>query len=172
MAQSGKKTKKKVRKKILLDTTYVLPLFGIDVQLPNKSLLQTIWAQGIPEYTFFLSSISLIEVMYKLNREFRLKQEPSILGRYDTILPTITSCDHVTLIHSHTDPFVTANFLKIRTLGHTDLMDCWIFGSAVTHNCIFLTEDTTLRRLIRDNPLLKATTFWNWDDFCKDNRVD
>ncbi len=154
-------------KKILLDTTFVLPLFGIDVQLPNPSLLQKIWREEIPGYSFYLSSISLIEVMYKLNREFRLKKDPEILSRYDEILPTIVTSKHVELIHSHSDPFVTPNFLKIRNLGHSDLMDCWILGSAVTIKSIFLTEDTTIYKVIESHPLLKTTQFWNWKRLCR-----
>ncbi|MHA1520906.1 MAG: PIN domain-containing protein [Promethearchaeota archaeon] len=155
-------------KKILLDTTFVLPLFGIDVQLPNLPLLRSIWKEEIPGFMFYLSSISLIEVMYKLNREFRLKRDPKILSRYDLILPTILNSNHVELIHSQTNPFVTSKFLKIRNLGHTDLMDCWILGSAVTINSIFLTEDTTLYKVIESHPLLKNTTFWNWKRLCKE----
>lgn len=77
---------------IILDTTFVLPLFGIMVDISPTFLteLKSTWNNGIAGYQFYLPSVCLIEVLYKLDREYRKKNTPEILERYSMILPTIS----------------------------------------------------------------------------------
>lgn len=151
----------------LLDTTFVLPIFGIDVQLKNEQMLREIWKNGLPNNEFFISSISLIEVMYKLNREYRYKKDPNILKKYELMLPTITTSTRVNLIDSHINSLINSYTIKIRHLGHTDLMDCWILGSAIVYDCIFVTEEIELKKLIKSEKEFNSVEFWNWNKFCR-----
>ncbi len=155
-------------KSLLLDTTFVLPLFGIEVQLKNQKLLKKIWTEGVKGYSLKLSSISLIEVMYKLNREYRITGDLDAISRYNLILPTILNSPTVKLIHSHTDPLINQYFMRIREAGHSDLMDCWIFSTAIAHDAIFLSEDITLKKIAAKNEGIQSIQFWNWDKFTKE----
>ncbi|MHA1522745.1 MAG: hypothetical protein ACTSRK_21485 [Promethearchaeota archaeon] len=76
---------------LLLDTTYVLPLFGVDIDLDTdfRKEIKQLWKKGVNNYNIYLSSASIIESVYKLNREYRNSEDPEILNRYHVVLPTI-----------------------------------------------------------------------------------
>lgn len=48
--------------KIVLDTTYVLPLFGIKIKInPNfYEKLKMVWAGNLKDFDLYISSVSLI----------------------------------------------------------------------------------------------------------------
>lgn len=152
---------------IILDTTYVLPLFGIDVNLNEDFInkFEKLWDEGIPDYKLYLTSTSLMEVTYKLNKDYRINGNFEVLQRYAEILPLVNDSKIVSLLHPFTNINASAYFAKIRALGHKDLMDCWILASVPELDGIFLTEDTTLKKKIKkcDEPDLKKIPFWNWD---------
>ena len=159
-------------KKLLLDTTFVLPLFGVEIDIgygiPKDSFkqnLKQLWKEGKENYRIFISSISLMEVMYKMNAEFRKSGDINILKRYELVLPFILSSKHVNIINSHLDLRTLPHFRRIRSLGHKDLMDCWIFGSTVAYGCVFLSEEKTLKKIVAKDERLSGIPFLNWKQF-------
>ena len=59
--------------RLILDTTYILPLFGIkikDLSRINEGI-KVIWKKGIKQFDVYLPSICLIEVLYKLVSDYR-----------------------------------------------------------------------------------------------------
>ena len=66
-----------IEKGLLLDTSFILPIFGIDVSFGKnfRNDVKSLLKYGINNHRIIVSSISLIEVMFKLNREYR-KQIP------------------------------------------------------------------------------------------------
>ncbi|MHA2365784.1 MAG: PIN domain-containing protein [Candidatus Hodarchaeales archaeon] len=161
-----------VLKKIILDTTYVLPLFGIEVSLGEKfkNQLSLLWRKKSSDFNVYLPSVSLIEVMYKLNREFRKQNDINILKRYPQILPTVTT-SHISIDHPLLNPLASEIANKIRHAGHRDLMDCWIAASAIHLNGILITEDKELVETIKKIVEFKTTPIWNWNKF-KINQSD
>jgi len=149
---------------LLLDTTYVLPLFGIDINLDKdfREEIKQLWKSGVKNYNLYLSSASIIESVYKLNREYRNSEDPEILERYHVVLPTIIKSKIVKIIDPFLNPVIAEKCMKIRKLGHKDLMDCWIAASAIAINAIFLTEDKELRILLKKNPDFKLNKIINW----------
>ena len=142
---------------LLLDTTYVLPLFGIDINLDSdfREKIKQLWKKGVKDYNIYLSSASIIESVYKLNREYRNSKDPEVLNRYHIVLPTIIRSNIVKIIDPFLNPVIAESSMKIREFGHKNLMDCWIAASAVGLNAIFLTEDKKLRTLLNKYPELK-----------------
>ena len=132
---------------LLLDTTYVLPLFGIDINLDNnfREEIKQLWKKGVKNYNIYLSSASIIESVYKLNREYRNSEDPEVLNRYHIVLPTIIRSKIVKIIDPFLNPVIAETSMKIREYCHKDLMDCWIAASAIKINAIFLTEDKELK---------------------------
>ena len=128
---------------IVLDTTYTLPLFGIKVKISDTfdDELREFWKNGLKGYNIYLPSICLIEVLYLLNREFRKNSKTEILNRYPIVLPSITSSNIVSIYDSLKDVRVSQIANNIRTLGHTDLIDCFIAATAISLDGIFLSRD-------------------------------
>ncbi len=152
---------------LLLDTTYVLPLFGINIDLNSdfREEIRQLWKKGVKNYKIYLSSASIIESVYKLNREYRNSEDPEALNRYHIVLPTIIRSKIVKIIDPFLNPIIAENSMKIREFGHKDLMDCWIVASAIQINAIFLTEDKELRTLLNKYPELKINKIFDWKIF-------
>ncbi len=150
---------------IILDTTYILPLFGIEVDLTpdfNKTI-KRIWSSGLKEFEFYLPSVCLIEVLFKLLGEYRKNKEFGILERYYISLPTIIKSP-VKVFDSELSPEVSLIAIKIRHSGHSDMMDCWIAATAAALNGILLTEDKTLRDSLENTSETKTLQIWTWKD--------
>ena len=149
---------------LLLDTTYVLPLFGIDINLDDsfREEIKQLWKKGVKNYNIYLSSASIIESVYKLNREYRNSEDPEILNRYHTVFPTIIRSKNVKIFDSFLNPVIAETSMKIRNYGHKDLMDCWIAASAIGMNAFLLTEDKELKSLLRKYSKLKIKKIIDW----------
>ena len=153
---------------IILDTTYVLPLFGIKMNIFEsfKEELKQLWKNGIKDYDVYLPSTCLIESVYKLLNEYRKKKDKSILERYQMILPTILNSP-IKIFHSELNTKASLIASIIRHSGHSDFMDCWIAGAAIALNGIFLTEDKELEKILKKIPETKSLIIWSWNTFVK-----
>ena len=155
-----------INKAIVLDTTYILPIFGIKVELSPafKSELVKVLANTFQNYDLYLPSICLIEVSYKLNREYRQRVDIEILNRYPILLPTILNSS-LKIFNPQLDVNASLVAMKIRHKGHTDLMDCWIAAAAVALNGILVTEDKPLKEMLQTIPETKDIDIYSWNDF-------
>jgi len=149
---------------LLLDTTYVLPFFGIEINLDSsfREEIKQLWKKGVKNYNIYLTSASIIESVYKLNREYRNLKDPEILERYPTVLPTIIRSKIVKIIDPFLNPVIAEICMKIRSFGHKDLMDCWIAASAIGLNAIFLTEDEELKNVLKNISEFKMKKIIDW----------
>ena len=150
---------------IILDTTYVLPLFGIKIEISLKfeEQIKLLWKNGINEYNIYLPSVCLIETVFKLLNEYRKKKDFHILERYQRILPTVLNSP-VNLFNPELNPKASLIASIIRHSGHLDFMDCWISGSAVALDGILLTEDKELEKVLRTIPETKAIIISSWNE--------
>lgn len=149
---------------IILDTTYVLPLFGIKIELSLKfeEQIKLLWKNGINGYKVFLPSVCLIETVFKLLNEYRKKNDFNILDRYQLILPTILNSP-IDMFNPELNPKASLIASIIRHSGHLDFMDCWIAGAAVALEGILLTEDKDLEKVLRTIPETKTVIIWSWN---------
>jgi len=149
---------------IILDTTYVLPLFGIKIELSLKfeEQIKLLWKNGINEYKVFLPSVCLIETVFKLLNEYRKKNDFKILDRYQLILPTILNSP-IDMFNPELNSKASLIASLIRHSGHMDFMDCWIAGAAVALEGILLTEDKELEKVLRTIPETKTVIIWSWN---------
>ncbi|KKK68058.1 hypothetical protein LCGC14_2947870 [marine sediment metagenome] len=156
-------------KPLIIDTTYILPLFGIKIiELSNfKKISKELWSNGLKGYNIYLPSICLMEVMFKLTRENRKSNDVNILNRYAIALPSILSSKSVKIFNPLLNPEASRIAINIRRAGHTDLMDCLIAASAAVLKGIFLTEDNKLSKVIKIMPENKDISIWTWEDLIK-----
>ncbi|MFX0100094.1 MAG: PIN domain-containing protein [Candidatus Hodarchaeota archaeon] len=153
---------------IILDTTYVLPLFGVQVlhEPAFQEEMKVLWENGIKDCKIYLPSVCLVEVMYILNAEYRKKNDIDILNRYPLILPTVLNSP-IEIFDSLQNIQANHVAMKIHHAGHPDLMDCWIAGSAAATKGILITEDGNLTAILKSIPETKNTTVLSWKLFQK-----
>ncbi len=142
--------------RVLLDTTYFLPVFGVAVKgLDPKDLdrLRQYALQGKVE--IYYTDLMWLELIPKLYREAEKKGidlEP-ILRRG---VHAITSADYLRKAEVTWRAIVTAFLL--RRQGHRDMIDNFIYGIAEAEGLTLITMDKTLRDLARDRGAIKATS--------------
>ena len=156
-------------KPLIIDTTYILPLFGIKIiDLSSfKKISKVLWSNGLKGYRIYLPSICLMEVMFKLTGENRKSNDVNILNRYAIALPSILSSKSVQIFNPLLNPEASRIAINIRHAGHTDLMDCLIAASAAALKGIFLTEDNELSKVLKIIPENKDISIWTWEDLIK-----
>lgn len=156
-------------KPLIIDTTYILPLFGIKIiELTNfKKISKEIWSNGLKGYILYLPSICLMETMFKLTREYRKSNDINILNRYAIAIPSILSTKSVQIFNPLLNPEANKIAINIRHAGHTDLMDCLIAASATALKGIFLSEDIELSKIMKVIPETKGVPIWSWKDLIK-----
>jgi len=130
---------------LVLDTTFVLPLFGIEVLLTPtfQEEIKELWTNGINGYKVYVPSTCLIETNFKLLSEYRKREDFGILDRYQLILPTVLNSPFK-IFNPELNPKASLIAAKIRHSGHTDFMDCWIAASAMVLNGVLLSEERNL----------------------------
>lgn len=155
---------------IVFDTTYLLPLFGFHVNLSSdfENQLESIWAEGHPHFQIIIPSIGFIEVMYKFNSLYRSDPDAKIFNYIIESLPTILQSPHITIFHAETNLLATEMAIKIRTAGHNDLMDCYIAGTAFAVDGIYLTEEKTIKKVLKTIPDFNIDRIWNWSRFLQE----
>ena len=142
-------------------------MVGIDVEelastSKKPTLLEILWDQGIPGFDLILPTTSLLEIMFKLNREYRKQQDGTILDRYMTGLPAVKESQIVQLFDPLTSPMCAAIATKIRLAGHEDLFDCLIASCAIAKNGVFMTEDDDLVKVLVENNIIRKDACIKW----------
>lgn len=155
-------------KALILDTTFILPLFGIKINMDDdfESDLKQVWKNEIKGYEVYLPSICLIETVYKLLNVYKKKNDFSILDRYQKILPTLLNLP-INIFNCELNPKVSMIASIIRHSGHLDFMDCWIAATAVALDGVFLSEDSELKNILTKIPETKNLAVSSWDNFKK-----
>lgn len=153
--------------RIILDTTFILPLFGLQISKPviTNQNLTSIFGLTKSKYQFFLPDTCLLETAYLLNRQYQKNRKLDGLERYSIILPTITKAPNVTIVSPLLVPEIMEIANKIRNAGHTDYLDCMIAATAIHLDGDFLTIDQPLKKLIVNSPDLKYNKFLDWKAF-------
>ncbi len=133
-----------------------MPLFGLDVSIKGYDIKQLFNHEQL-----FLSNISLLEIKFLLAREFRKKNNITILNRYETVLPTLVNHQNITVIDSLTEPIINSYSNILFANGHSDMFDCLIVATAMFLDTYLLSEDEKIHQI--DN--VKVI---NWSKFNMD----
>ena len=154
---------------LVLDTTFVLPLFGLKVKISKNfdSELKELWKSGLDGYDIYLPSICLLEVNYLLNREYKRNLKTEILSRYPLVLPSIINSKIVTLYDSMKDVRTAQIANDVRIHGHSDIIDCYIAATAISLDAVFLSIDGALLKVIQAIDTYKSLKAISWRDLTK-----
>ena len=127
--------------KIFLDTSYLLPLFGVDIELTkdDEKKLLTI----IENFNPSINSLSLLEIKWKI-LHFS-KKNKLLLERYHNVLQFVTLSGKFKIVHFY-DFRIDHIATKLYEF-HNDYIDCSILAAALENADILLTEDTKIKQL-------------------------
>ena len=126
--------------KILLDTTYILPILGLEVKETKHvlSLLSKLYHRGLIE--IYYSSLSLLEAIAKISRR-----------SYDEELVRIGLLsieESFKRIEPGPEDYLLA--LRLRSKGFRDLVDLLLYSIARNNGLLFLTRDKSLATFLRE----------------------
>ncbi len=125
--------------KILLDTTYLLPIIGIDVERVKEVLilLKRLHNEGKAEY--YYTPFNILEILGKLSR-IKYDEKRVSLG-------LISIGETFELTYPTIEGYVKA--LKLRSKGYKDLIDLLLYTTSISRKLLFLTRDYELLEFLR-----------------------
>lgn len=133
----------------MLDTTYMLPVFGIDVGVDSSASIQATLSRLVEKGTvLYISDLSPFEAFVKAFRiAEKLKDER---GKEEAKLGLlfVVRGDWATRV-DHKDDEIIEEAFKIR-LKHSDPFDCFIFATARVRKIPLVTEDRAAPQFIDD----------------------
>ena len=136
--------------RVVLDTTYLLPVVGIEVNLP-EDLLGKLFSSN---HSFIINELSLFELFGKASRFF---SKEAAKDRFNTGMKSILSSkiDIKPVFTLETLSLVLEINEKIK-----DLPDCPIIATALAYSDIMLTEASDIPKAV-DFEILDLKTFVN-----------
>ena len=131
---------------VLLDTTYLLPSFGIEVEgLSDEHIraLREAWSKGLVR--FYCLSVVWIEVIGKVCREAR-KLGVEVGDVVDLAIRSLLESGVYNWVSPTPDAIRLA--FRLRLIGHRDIIDNLLYATSITRDMIFLTTDEALRAFL------------------------
>lgn len=132
---------------MIIDTTYLLPLVGIDIGMDVSIIIDKIGMDDI-----IINSISLFELQAKAVK----------LGiKTDEIYDTINTIIDVLNIRHFYEKHIIATSSELKKMIN-DYIDCVILATAITENDDLLTEDSLIlenNKIINDRYGIKVYNF-------------
>ena len=132
--------------KVLLDSTYLLPSFGIEVEgLQNEHIIQLREAVIKGKIRFYCLTVVWVEVIGKVFRESqRLKLD--IEEILDIAIKSLLESGFYEWIQPTSEAVKLA--FKLRKLGHRDNIDNLLYAASITNNMIFLTMNKNFKNFL------------------------
>lgn len=138
--------------KVLLDTTFLLPSFGVDVGEEVEACLKLL-AEG--RFEVYYSRYSLLEALFILSREVRRGRlqpwEASEMAEEGALAVVYG------LRAADEPPAVLGEAIRIYSLGHRDIFDDLLYATALVNELRLLTLDEELRSFVRRSGLRDVT---------------
>jgi len=151
---------------LVLDTTYLLPTFGVGVRLEG---FRTLFPRILEEYTVLYNPVSIVEAKWIVLR--LAKQRPDkrteLLRRFRKGLNAILMDKRLRQTEL-TNPEVEAVAdILLTGMGMADYFDRLIYATAAYRKAILLTEDEELIRVARREDVEAPARVLRWRDIAK-----
>jgi len=145
---------------VLLDTTYLLPVFGVYVRLKGY---EELFSKILDKFTVMYNPASLIEakwIVLGLARSLKSRGR-ALLELYRRGLTAILNDERLTPTEL-TNPDIEEVADRLLELGVRDYFDRMIYATSTCYNAILLTEDEELMRVfsLHDKPKPRAVLNW------------
>jgi len=138
--------------KILVDTTYLLPVFGIEVDgLTDEDLLkirELVLKAKIKLYCLSIIWIELIGKIYKASLEHRVRLSNSELMYR---IKSLFNPKYYKWINPSPKSILIA--YKLRVMGHKDLIDNLLYATSITRKMYLMTMDKEFKRFLESRKI-------------------
>ncbi len=133
---------------VLLDTTYLLPTFGVRVREIDSSTLMNLRKLGLSgEVRYYCSPIIWVELIGKIARESEARREDlEYLVRESA--RSLLESGFCRWIYPSEEAVKLA--YRMRKLGHRDIIDNLLYSTALTKGKMFLSMDSDLLRFLEE----------------------
>ncbi len=144
---------------LLLDTTYLLPVFGIDVGLARFEIK---FPEMLDEYDIRYNPVSLLEAKWISLRIGRHADRDKFLARYRSGLGAIMADKRMkqTRLTDGAVELIADRLLADNRLD--DYFDRMIYATAAAENSYLLTEDRVLLGLMRAKGEPMPRSIYSW----------
>lgn len=143
--------------RVLLDTSFVLPSFGIET---GKEVLDGLKRLENVKAAIYYSRFSIVESLWVAAR--LSKSGAFDADRFDLGLRSILESGKYEEVREDAGAFNEA--LRLRMLGHNDMVDNILYASSVAFNLKFLTLDDELNDFVQAKRL--SNTIMSPRDIC------
>jgi len=137
--------------KALLDSTYLLPTFGIEIEgLTDEEIAKLREAKIKGKVKLYCSPLSWIEIIGKVCREMehaKIELDEII----DNAVKSLLKSKFYEWILPNPEAVKLA--FKLRRLGHKDNIDNLLYATSIKEGIILLTMDEALKRFLSKNNL-------------------
>lgn len=148
---------------IFLDTTYILPFFGIGIKIEN--FLNDFKKFLTLNHKLQINEISLLETKGKSSREFKKNSDITFLKRFKEGLNSLQVQNKIEIIRLDFNN-LNDDIDFLLTIGLEDLFDCIIFASAIKYSDLFITEDKEIKDISLN--IENSVKVVNWKQFKND----
>ena len=135
--------------KVLLDSTYLLPSFGIEVEGLSDGHIRALGeARSRGLVRFYCLSVVWVEVIGKVCREARrsgVEIEPVV----DRAVRSLLESGVYEWISPTSDALKLA--FRLRSAGHRDMIDNLLYATSITEGMVFLAMDEALRAFLAEH---------------------
>ncbi len=132
--------------KVLLDSTYLLPSFGIEVEGLSDGHMRALreaWSRGLVR--FYCLSVVWVEVIGKVCRE-ALRSGVEVGDVVDGAVRSLLESGVYEWISPTPDAIKQA--FRLRLAGHKDIIDNLLYATSITEGMAFLTMDGALKAFL------------------------
>jgi PIN domain nuclease of toxin-antitoxin system len=145
---------KKGTLKVLLDTSFILPSLGIDI---DKEILKTIKKLAEVKAEIYYSRFSILESLWIATK--LMASVPFDVRRFDVGLRSVIESGRYKKVEENSRIFSDA--LKLYMLGHKDMIDNILYTSSLHLNLKLLTVDDELKKFVQGRGLRDVLIFPN-----------
>ncbi len=135
--------------KVLLDSTYILPSFGVEVEgLYSEHFIKLREAAVKGLVKFYCLPVIWVEVIGKVCREIE-RSKKDVDDIVDLAVKSFMSSEFYEWLTPTSDAVKLA--FKLRKLGQKDVIDNLLYATSAVNNMHFLTMDENLKSFLSKN---------------------
>ncbi len=148
---------------LLIDTTYILPIFGIGIELTD---FNDGFATMLQRYAVKYNPISIVEAKWTVLRLARMNRtsRDALLKAYRLGLTALEKDERLRQTVLTNDPIEEMSDRLLLNAGLKDYFDRQVYSTAVYLKCLLLTEDEELLRICKSGNLPKPQKVVRWKE--------
>ncbi|MEB3772074.1 MAG: PIN domain-containing protein [Desulfurococcales archaeon] len=140
---------------VLLDSTYLLPIFGVGVKEIDTETLTMLRSLALGRHVeLYYSPISLLEITAKIARETEKMGIGLSPEEVEYTIKILEEAEYIKPVKP--DARIYSFAYRMRLLGHRDMIDNILYATATIKDLVFLTLDSRLRMFVQKQKLQGA----------------